>query len=243
MNDETNRTTPPALPTNPPPEDATVATGNIVSRLLKSPASVALTLKHGDNLAKEAAQMLAAGLLCHAVFGLAAGLFGGWEVAVMAVWKAPFIALCATLLCLPSLYVFAAVLGSPMRTDQALAFASACLATTGLILVALAPVAWLFAVSTESLVFVVMMVFIMWLAALGFTAKFLACAKDSGLLKKHAGLRLWFVIVIVVSLQMTTVMRPILSASKDGAQAAPREKMFFLQHFGKTFDAMLNSSR
>ena len=243
MNDETNRTTPPALPTNPPPEDATVATGNIVTRLLKSPSSVALTIKNNENLVAEAVKMLGAALLCHAVFGLAAGLFGGWEVALTAVWKAPFIALCAMLLCLPSLYVFAAVLGSPMNAAQALAFASACFATTGLIMVALAPVAWLFAVSTESLVFVVVMVFIMWLVALGFTAKFLACVKGAGLLKKHAGLRLWFVILILVSLQMTTVMRPILSAPKEDGRAAPGEKMFFLQHLGKTFETAFKQSR
>ena len=98
MNDETNRTTHPALPTTPPLEDAAIATGNIVTRLLKSPLSVALTIKTGGNLAAESVKMLGAALLCHAVFGLAAGLFGGWEVAAMAAWKAPFIALCAMLL-------------------------------------------------------------------------------------------------------------------------------------------------
>jgi len=228
MKDETNGVTPPPL------EDPAVATGNIVTRLLKSPSSVALTIKTGENLVADSAKMLGAAVLCHAVFGLAAGLFGGWETAATAVWKAPAIALCAMLLCLPSLYVFAAVLGSPMRAAQAFAFACACFATTGLILAALAPVAWLFAVSTESLVFTTMMVFFMWLVALGFTVKFLSGVKGVGLLKKHAGVRLWFMVLILVSLQMTTFMRPVLTAPKQGERPAPREKMFFLQHFGKT---------
>ena len=229
MSNEINGATPPPLTETDTPD----AGGNIISRLLKSPQSVASTIQRDENLAVEAAKMLGAALLCHAVFGLAVGLFGGWQVAATAVWKAPFIALCAMLLCYPSLYVFTAVMGSPMTLAQAFAFGCACLATTGLIMVALAPVAWLFAVSTESLPFVTMMAFVMWLVALGFTSKFLLRAKDAGLLKRQEGLGLWFVILIFVTLQMTTVMRPILSAPTEDAA---REKMFFLQHFGKSFD-------
>jgi len=234
MNEETNGTTPPPLTDT----DAPVVGGNIISRLLKSPQSVALAIKHDENLAREGAKMLGAALLCHAVFGFAVGFFSGyWEFVIMATWKAPLIALCAMLLCFPSLYIFTAVLGSPMKVAQTFAFACACLATTGLILVALAPVAWLFAVSTQSLPFVVMMVFLMWLVALAFTSKFLSRAKDVGLLKRQTGLWLWFFIFILVTLQMTTVMRPILDGYYTCWFPAMDDKMFFLKHFGECFES------
>ena len=231
INDTVRETT-----TTPPPE-AAVVEGNIVGQLLKSPQSVVRTIMGGKRLVAESFKMLGMAALCYAVFGVAVGLFGGWGVVAMTVWKAPLVALCAMVLCLPSLYVFTAVMGSPMSLLQSFALGSACLAMMGLIVVGLAPVAWLFAVSTESLSFVVVMALVVWLAALPFAARFLRRANEVGLLKRQNGLRLWFAILIVVTLQMTTVMRPMLVAPKEGERIIATGKMFFLRHFGESFDS------
>jgi len=236
MNEQTNEaastatSTPPPLPSAPTTEPASDDT--LVGQLLKSPQSVVLKIMGGKNLAAESAKLLGVTALCYAVFGVAVGLFGGWGVAAMTVWKAPLIALCAMLLCLPSLYVFTAVLGSPITLMQAFALGNASLAMTGLIVVGLSPVAWLFAVSTESLPFVTIMAFIVWLIALPFASRFLRRAGEVGLLKRQEGLKVWFVILIAVTLQMTTVMRPILTAPADGERTIATGKMFFLRHFG-----------
>jgi len=235
MNDETHNaisTTPPPLPGANPPPDAAASDDTTVGQLLKSPQSVVLKIMADKNLAAESAKLIGVTALCYAVFGIAVGLFGGWGIAAMTVWKAPLIALCAMLLCLPSLYVFTAVLGSPISLRQAFALGSACLAMTGLIVVGLSPVAWLFSVSTESLPFVTIMTFIIWLIALPFASRFLHRAGETGLLKHQGGLKVWFVILIVVTLQMTTVMRPILTAPAEGERIIATGKMFFLRHFG-----------
>lgn len=97
----------------PPPipsRDRTTPVGGIVSSLLKAPAKVAdvIALQQKD-LPAVAASLLAVAVVCHAIFGLALGLFAGWSVAVMDVLKAPLVAVCSLLLCFPSLYVFACV--------------------------------------------------------------------------------------------------------------------------------------
>ena len=50
-----------------------------------------------------------------------------------------------------------------------------------------------------------------------------------GAVKSLAGLRVWFVVLVVVSLQMVTLLRPMLAAKKP--DAGPAAKCFFLSHF------------
>ena len=52
--------------------------------------------------------------------------------------------------------------------------------------------------------------------------------------QRQAGIKLWFFILILVTLQMVTCMRPMLT--KSGGRWWPAEKKFFLSHFGSTFD-------
>ena len=47
--------------------------------------------------------------------------------------------------------------------------------------------------------------------------------------RSHAGLNVWIVIFLLVALQMTTALRPILGTSKT---FLPMEKKFFLAHWG-----------
>ena len=124
-------------------------------RLLKAPQTVAGTIAEGKNLLSPP-RAAAAALVCHAVFGLAIGMFGGLAVAAMDVAKGPLVALCSLLLCFPSLYVFACVSGSPYPTAD-IRPGLRMPGDDGLLLVGLAPVAWLFSVSTESAPFVVVL--------------------------------------------------------------------------------------
>ena len=214
------------------PDDEPV-TGNLIERLLKAPRSVAAAILDGKNLAAESGKLLLTAVVCYAAFGFAIGLFGGWEVARITVLKAPLVALGSMLLCFPSLFVFTAVSGSPITLGRAFALGAACLAMTGLILVGLAPVAWLFAISTNSLPFVTIMSLLVWLISLPFATRFLNRAQDAGLLNRKTGLNLWFVVFIAVMLQMTTVMRPILAKPVEASSWREPAKMFFIKHFGE----------
>jgi hypothetical protein len=220
--------TPPVVP-----EEQRVSGENIVTTLLKNPKEISDNIAARKDLLKSSAILLLVALASHAVFGLAVGLFGGMSVAIMDLVKVPLIALGALFLCFPSLYVFACVSGSPLSIPQTIALGCSSLALLGLLLVGLAPVVWLFSVSTDSLPFVAMLALLIWLIALSFAARYVGKLKANPLFQRQAGIRLWFVIFTLVTLQMTTCMRPILTESSRGWLTA--EKKFFLSHFGSMF--------
>ena len=215
---------PPPLSTVPPPS-------GLVAAVLKDPAHIAAAIANRDKLTTAILLLLGTGLAGLAVFGIAVGLFGGWPVAAMDAIKMPLVGFCALLLCFPSLYVFSCVAGMPLSIPQTLALGSACFAMMGLILVGLAPVAWLFAVSTSSMGFVAMLVFLLWLVAIGFAGRFVDKLRAAPLFQRQAGLKLWFAILMLVTVQMATCMRPMLE--KPGERGwFTSEKQFFLAHFG-----------
>lgn len=224
--------TPPPVP----PERAAPETRNIAATLLKNPLRISDDIAGQKNLLRSAALLLLVALACHVVFGLAVGLFGGWNVAAMDMVKMPLVALCSLLLCFPSLYVFTCVAGSPLSLAQTFVLGSSCFAMVGLILVGLAPVAWLFAVSTQSLSFVTLLAFLIWLVAIGFAGRFVGKLGAHPLLARQAGINLWFLILILVTLQMTTCMRPMLTLPSPERGWLTSEKQFFLSHFGDTFE-------
>ena len=231
QNDATPGITPPPVP----PDQVAPETHNIASTLLKNPLRMSDAIAGQQNLLRSSLALLLVALACHVVFGMVVGLFGGWTVAAMDMAKIPLVALCSLLLCFPSLYVFTCVAGSPLSLAQTFVLGCSCLAMVGLILVGLAPVAWLFAVSTESLSFVAMLTFLIWLVAVGFASRYVEKLKAHALFQRQAGIKLWFLILMLVTLQMATCMRPMLSKPEKGWWTG--EKKFFLSHFAATLDA------
>lgn len=225
-----------SVPPPVPSDDQLGNTGNLIAELLKNPVRVARTIAaEPEGLLNASFGLLAVALVCHAIFGGAIGLFAGWHVALLDVAKAPLVALCSLLLCFPSLYVFSCVAGSPLTLLQTFALGCSCQAMVGLLLIGLAPVGWLFAVSTASLPFIVMLAFAVWFVAIVFADRYVEKLKAVPLFSNQAGIKTWFVILVIVSLQMTTCMRPLLGTSGKGILAG--EKMFFLAHFVSVFDA------
>ena len=216
---------------NPPPLPIPAPPAGLVAALLKDPARIAESIANRERPLGAAAQWLAVGLVCDAVFGIAVGLFGGWPVAAMDAAKMPLVGFCSLLLCFPSLYVFSCVAGMPLTLPQTCALGSACFAMMGLILVGLAPVAWLFAVSTSSLAFVALLTLLLWLVAIGFAGRFVDKLRAAPLFQRQAGLKLWFAILLLVTLQMATCMRPMLARPGERGWFTS-EKQFFLAHFG-----------
>lgn len=221
--------------TMPPPltGDHVPKPENVVTALLKCPETVAAAIADGKNAMRSGMTLLAAAVVFHAVFGLAMGFFGGWPVALMDAVKAPLTALCALALCYPALYVFACVGGAPLTFARAFVLGASCLAMLGLILVGLAPVAWLFSVSTASVPFVTMLMVCIWGVAVSFAVRFIEKLQEHVLFRKAAGIKTWFFILVLVTLQMATCLRPMLAAPKNGWWTGG--KLFFLSHFSSTF--------
>ena len=107
------------------------------------------------------------------------------------------------------------------------------LALTGLLLVGFAPVSWLFGQSTSSVTFIGLLQLAIWLVALSYGFIFLvrACRALGG--GRGAHLATWCVIFTLVTLQMTSTLRPIIGASE---QVLTVEKRFFLTHWFKTLE-------
>ena len=172
-----------------------------------------------------AVALLAGAIGCYVLYGAAAGFFQGGATIALAVLKVPLIIVATLVLCVPSFYVFTALAGIDY-TPRAFATAMAGFGgVAGLILLALMPVVWLFSVSTLSIGFVVFLHVIAWLAALVFARQFLMRSAQ----RAAGAIGLWLVLVFLVSLQMTTYVRPVLW-HKRGEPMFAREKKSFFTH-------------
>ena len=116
-----------------------------------------------------------------------------------------------------------------------------------MLLAALAPVLWLFAVSSSSAAFVTALAVLLAVPAVWLAVRPAIGLQTAGGVRSTAGLRLWLAVLAVVALQTVTLLRPMLAAPEKPAEgeaataeaAAPAapEKMFFLEHFVRTLDS------
>ncbi len=201
----------------------------LLEGLLKSPLWVIQQIELDRGWWRRGGFLLVWGLVFHAFYGAAIGIFGGWEAAAMSAVKSPLIALCSLGLCLPSLYIFSCLGGMRITLSQTFALASCILAIIGLLLLGLTPVAWLFSASTNNIVFTAVFGIFAWLAAVGFALRFLLQMSLSETFRSVIGLKWWLLIFILVSFQMATTMRPLIETPKTGWWTA--EKKFFGTHF------------
>jgi hypothetical protein len=197
-----------------------------LNRLLKQPQLTARAIASGDQI--PIANFLGGALACFAVYGLASGFFQGNTQIVVAALKVPLIVFGSALLCLPSFYVFTSLAGSELSPWRTSAILAGFCAVLGLLMMGMIPVAWLFSVSTKSILFVFWMHLIMWLAALIFSRTYLQNAFQSP--AERRAVRLWTLLFILVSFQMTTHLRPVLWRD-PGESLLTSGKLSFVEHF------------
>jgi hypothetical protein len=155
-----------------------------------------------------------------------ASFSGGWQYLAVPV-KLIAIAGIGLVLCLPSLYIFACLSNATYALrDVAVAFALGLCVQT-MLLCGLAPVAWVFSQSTNSVAFMgalyVTMFFASNVMALGVTQRLLV---DGVRPVRHFWV--WRLLFTVVILQLSTTLRPIVGPYR-GVTLAP--KAFFLEHW------------
>jgi hypothetical protein len=98
-----------------------------------------------------------------------------------------------------------------------------------LLLIGFAPVAWLFSQSTESVVWMGALHLGFWFIATCFGLRFLVAGFSHSQPRSTAGLSTWVVIFILVALQMTAALRPIIGKADA---LLPKEKRLFLNYWG-----------
>jgi hypothetical protein len=174
------------------------------------------------------AEMLVVALVCSLVFGVVVGTFSGG----VQLWAAPVkIAgglLFSAIICLPSLYIFACLSGAEITLRAVCGLVAAMLALMTLLLVGFAPVAWLFAQSTESVVWMGTLDLAFAMIAAGFGLRLLQAGVQEANARSTTGLNFWVVIFMLVVVQMTTTLRPIVGTAPT---FLPQEKKFFLSHW------------
>ena len=206
-----------------------IADAKGISGILGNPEGVVRQICAGRRLGAQGAFLLLLALGGTAVFGFGAGCFVDWRVALLDAAKAGGIVLFSYLLCLPTLYVFASIAGCRVGFARLALVGLVGLSGIGCILAALAPVLWLFAVSTESLAFLVLLSFALVIVAVALGARTLGGAVKAQAVNRTTGLSAWFVVFLVVALQAITLVRPMLSPI--GAERKPDGKCFFFAHF------------
>ncbi|MFD0893509.1 hypothetical protein KBB96_18940 [Luteolibacter ambystomatis] len=228
---ETPEIPPAPEPATPPPLDAPLPDKldlrTLFEALLRRPYELVHRLaKPGHGATGRFAGIM---LVSFLLFGVVIGCFHKHEQ----LWAAPLkitagVAIAAAI-CFPSLYIFSTLAGGRLSVQQLAASFAGALALAGLLLLGFAPAVWIFAESTDSYGFVGALGIGAWLVALLFGLRFLKTAVFSTGANRKGPLVIWSGVFALVTLQMTTSLRPILGHSD---KFLTQEKKFFLGHWG-----------
>jgi hypothetical protein len=209
-----------------------------IEAVLREPRRVMFNLRQPGGGAVVAA-LLAIAAGSGAIYGFVAGTFSGGTQ----LWAAPVkIAgglLASALICLPSLFIFATLGGATARLREVLGILAGKLALTTILLIGFAPVAWVFSQSTESIVWMGLLHLAFWAIAALFGLRFLHAAFEH-VTRGTFGIKLWSLIYLLVALQMTAALRPILGTADT---FLPTEKKFFLAHWFSVIDDAARGER
>lgn len=229
---EPESTTPPPLPDEKPlPPDASFST--VFEGLLKKPFAVIKTIHKGDHQGSLILKLLGLTLAGFLIFGFTLGSFSfGTQL-----WAAPLKTVLgitfASIICLPSLYIFTALTGTSLRLPEIVLGLAASLALTAALLLGFTPVLWVFSQSTTSEAFFGFLVILAWVIAVAFGTGFLLKMLNQSDNEKKNPVRIWVGIFLLVTLQMSTTLRPLIGTSD---QLFTTEKRFFLEHWMNQMD-------
>ncbi|HEV2209232.1 MAG TPA: hypothetical protein VG167_10685 [Verrucomicrobiae bacterium] len=178
--------------------------------------------------------MILVAVVCSLIYGVVVGTFShGTQL-----WAAPVKIACGLVLsaaiCFPSLYIFTCLSGSQARLAEICGLVAGLLLLTTILLIGFAPVAWLFSQSTESVVWMGALHLLFWFIATAFGLRFLSQAFAHSQARSQAGLNTWCVIFVLVAVQMTTALRPIVGTAPT---FLPEQKKFFLAHWSDCLSA------
>ena len=195
--------------------------------LLRNPRSIVVSFVSRVE-AKRIACFLAATAICLLGFGLVLGTMSGGHQLWAAPLKVAGGALLSGIICLPSLYIFSCLAGLNLKLRSTIAVLSAGLCLVSLLLVGFAPIAWLFAQSTDSTVFYGFLCLAFWGIALFFGYTVIRQAGQVLAVKRKSHLIAWACMFALVTIQMSTALRPIVGTADT---ILPEEKKFFLEHW------------
>ncbi len=221
------RTAQPATADDPTEREPIHGVMAAIEIILRQPRRVIYALRQ-PGAWRVVVSMIFSTLVCVLVYGLVVGTFSRGEQFWIAPVKIATGLGIAALICLPSLYIFACLGGSQARLSEMAGLVAGFLLLMALLLIGFAPVAWLFSESTNSLCWMGTLHLLFWAIATAFGLRFLGAGFAATQARSRSGLMAWSVIFILVALQMTTALRPIVGTADT---FLPDGKKFFLQHW------------
>jgi len=198
-----------------------------IETVLRQPRRIMFQLRQPGS-GKLVGAMLLTTVVCSFLYGVVVGSFSGHEQWWAAPVKISAGMLLSALVCLPSLYIFCCLSGSQARLREMLGLVAGLLMLTSILLIGFAPVAWLFSQSSSSLSWMGFLHLLFWSIATVFGVRFLASALIHSRARTSTGLSAWIFIFVLVVLQMSAALRPIVGRADT---FLPTEKKFFLAHW------------
>lgn len=216
-------------PLNPPPTAPEPLAGplSILEALLREPNRVWHSLR-GEDAGRVIAVLLVATAVCAALYGVVIGSFSKGAQLWAAPVKVTLGLFFSVIICLPSLYIFASLGGARTRLVEAVGLTAGLLTQNTLLLVGFAPVAWIFSESTDSVAWMGAMHLAFWFVSCAFGFRFFLAGFEHLNARNLGGIRVWLAMFIVVVLQMSTALRPLVGTADT---FLPKEKRFFLKHW------------
>ncbi|HEX5790160.1 MAG TPA: hypothetical protein VFY13_03355 [Luteolibacter sp.] len=202
--------------------------------LLRHPRSLAVHEKLGS--AGTLLRLTLCAIASVMVFGFVLGTFAYHDQLWAAPLKLGAALIFAGLICYPSLYIFSSLAGCRAGAGQLAGLLAGMLAMAGLLLLGFAPAVWIFTQGTNSFGFMGLLALASWLISLIFALRFLNTALRAHQATQNGPLVTWGAIFLLVTLQLTTTLRPILGRSE---KLFNQEKKFFLQHWIDSADETL----
>ena len=199
----------------------------VVEAMLRYPRGIFFHLRQSDS-SKLIVRLAVIALVGSLIYGGIVGSFSGGAQLWVAPAKISLGMIFTAFICLPSLYIFACLGGSRAQFHEVIGLLAGQLALTTLLLIGFAPVAWIFSRSTESAVGMGALHLLFWLVSVAFGARLLKTGFATFGIQTHAGIHVWLVIFLLVVMQMTAALRPLIG---DSDTLLAKDKKFFLTYW------------
>ncbi len=171
-------------------------------------------------------------LVCLAGYGVIVGSFSGGIQWYMAPAKIIGGLMLAVLFCYPSFYIFSCLSGIDVKPGTAMLVLLAAVSVFSILLIGFAPIAWVFSQSTTTVFFIGFFHLLFWGTSTLFGMSLMMKAAHALKCRNMFYPLFWIMIFMITSLQMMTALRPIVGTADT---LLPKEKMFFMAHWGKLF--------
>jgi len=184
--------------------------------------------------------MLLINIVCLSAYGVIVGSFSGGIQWYMSPLKIVVGLILAIMFCFPSFYIFICLSGIDVKPGKALLVLLSSVSVFSILIVGFAPIAWVFSQSTSTVFFIGFFHLLFWLISTLFGMRVLLKAAHSLKCKNMFYPLFWILIFLITSLQMMTALRPMIGTADT---ILPKEKMFFMYHWGKLFSETVDNPK